>query len=206
VTSALSSSGSECASLWAPSALRNPPIGLIVAVKDAHALRQQEGGQGAAWPHVRNRTDWRLLQSPWRAGQSAIGSNNGNFCSSSSSSSTQFTSRGQHRMGRNVIVAGTGFEGRASIIRRHCRNGQNVSLRREPNNEHDSNAIAVCIETPVLFGLLGKRFQKIGYIKAAAADGLAEQMDRGLKVTARVASFHAPSGWDHPRVSLTLGP
>jgi hypothetical protein len=108
-------------------------------------------------------------------------------------------------MGRNVIVAGTGFEGRASIIRRHCRNGQDVSLTREPNNQHDSNAIAVCIETPVLFGLLGKRFRKIGYIKAAAADGLAQQMDRGLKVTARVASFHAPTGRDHPRVSLTLG-
>jgi hypothetical protein len=107
-------------------------------------------------------------------------------------------------MGRNVIVAGTGFEGRASVIRRHCRNGQTAWLKREPTNSHDPNAIAVYIETPVLFGLFGKRLRKIGYIKAPAAEGLAQRMDEGLKISAYVASFHAPAERDRPRVSLTL--
>ena len=107
-------------------------------------------------------------------------------------------------MGRRAIVAGTGFEGRPSIIRRYCREGQLVELRREPNNRYDPDAIAVYIETPILFGLLGRKRRQIGYIKASAADGLAKLMDDGLNVDARVASFYAPPGKDHPRVSLEL--
>jgi hypothetical protein len=107
-------------------------------------------------------------------------------------------------MGRNVIVAGTGFEGRAAVIRRYCHTGQSVELRREPNNPHDPNAIAVYLESPVLFGLLGKRRRQIGYVKAPAADGLAKRMDEGLNIVAKVASFYSPVGRDHPRVSLTL--
>jgi HIRAN domain len=107
-------------------------------------------------------------------------------------------------VGRHVIVAGTGFEGRASIIRNHCSNGQRVELRREPSNRHDPNAIAVYIEAPRLFGLLGKGLRQIGYIKAPAAGGLSKRMDEGLKVEATVASFYAPPDRDHPRVSLNL--
>jgi len=79
-------------------------------------------------------------------------------------------------MGRHVIVAGTGFEGRASIIQKHCRNGQRVELRRERSNRHDPNAIAVYLETPFLFGLFGTRLRQIGYIKAPAADGLSKRL------------------------------
>jgi hypothetical protein len=107
-------------------------------------------------------------------------------------------------MGRNVIVAGTGFEGRASVIRGHCRTGVKAELTREPQNQHDPNAIAVFIEIPIFFGIFGKRMRQIGYIKAPAADGLAKRMDEGLKISAIVSSFYAPPGRDHPRVSLTL--
>jgi len=107
-------------------------------------------------------------------------------------------------MGRNVIIAGTGFHNRASIIQRYCHDGLKAVLKREPDNPHDPNAIAVFIEVPRLFGLLGHGLQQIGYIKASAAKGLAKRMDEGLVIQARVASVYAPSGRDYPRVSLEL--
>lgn len=107
-------------------------------------------------------------------------------------------------MGRRAIVAGTGFEGRAAVIRRHCRDGIAVDLQREPNNRYDPEAIAVRIQVPVLFGLLGTSWKRIGYIKASAADGLAKHMDNGMKISGRVASFYAPPGKNFPRVSLEL--
>jgi hypothetical protein len=55
-----------------------------------------------------------------------------------------------------------------------------------------------------LLGLLGQSLVQIGYIKAAAAEGLAAKIDAGTKVTGYVKSFYAPSGKDHPRVSLRL--
>lgn len=107
-------------------------------------------------------------------------------------------------MGKDAIVAGTGFEGRAGIIRKHCKNGMPVQLRREPRNPHDPNAIAVFISTPRLFGLLGQSNTQIGYIKAAAAKGLAAKIDAGTEVSGFVKSFYAPDDADHPRVSLRL--
>ena len=106
-------------------------------------------------------------------------------------------------MGRQAIVAGTGFEGRADIIRNYCRDGLHVELRREPDNRHDPDAIAVYIETPGILGF-GRRMRQIGYIKAPAADKLAKRIDGGLQIAAFVSSFYAPPGRDHPRVSLTL--
>ena len=107
-------------------------------------------------------------------------------------------------MGKDAIVAGTGFEGRAEIIRKHVKNGMPVLLLREPTNPHDPNAIAVLISVPRMFGLLGNSQVQIGYIKASAAKGLAAKMDSGTKVTGYVNSFYAPGGIEHPRVSLRL--
>lgn len=107
-------------------------------------------------------------------------------------------------MGRNVIIAGTGFHNRASIIQRYCHDGLKAVLKREPDNPHDPNAIAVFIEVPRLFGLLGRGLQQIGYIKASAAKGLAKRMDEGLVIEASVASVYSPSDRDHPMVSLEL--
>jgi hypothetical protein len=104
-----------------------------------------------------------------------------------------------------AVVAGTGFEGRASIIRNHCREGAPVRLKREPSNPHDSDAIAVWMECSSFFGLF-KSWRQIGYIKASRASGLAQKLDAGKLTIQRtvVRSFHAPRDLDHPRVSLLI--
>lgn len=107
-------------------------------------------------------------------------------------------------MGKDAIVAGTGFEDRADVIRKYVVNGMPVQLRRDPTNPYDSNAIAVLISVPRLFGLLGRSQLQIGHIKASAAKSVAAKMDSGVLVRGFVKSFHAPSGLDHPRVSLRL--
>ncbi len=105
-------------------------------------------------------------------------------------------------MGRDAIVAGTGFDGRAEIVRKHVRQGMLVQLRRELSNRHDPNAVAVLIEVPKLFGLLGKGWKQIGYIKSDAASHIAAKMDSGLSVTGFVKSFHAPEGGESIRESV----
>lgn len=107
-------------------------------------------------------------------------------------------------MTKEAIVAGTGFEGRAEVIRRHVRSGMLVQLRREPSNPHDPNAVAVLVEVPRLFGLLGRGLAEIGYLKSGAATNIAAKIDSGIEVTGRITSFYAPVGKDHPRVSLRL--
>lgn len=106
-----------------------------------------------------------------------------------------------------AIVTGTGYEGRASIIRTYCKDNMAVYLQREPDNRFDTNAIAVYIDTSALFGLVKKR-RHIGYIKADRAAKLAPQLDAGaLRVSsAYVTSFFAPSDQEHPRVSITIIP
>jgi hypothetical protein len=101
-------------------------------------------------------------------------------------------------------VAGTGFEGRAAIIRKYCRDGVPVRLVREPNNPHDPKAVAVYLPVPRLFGLLGTSWRKIGYVKAGKNKGLSEKMDRGKAVGATVRSFYAPPRKEHPRVSILI--
>jgi hypothetical protein len=104
-----------------------------------------------------------------------------------------------------AIVAGTGFEGRQDIIRSHCKEGALVELRREPQNKHDPEAIGVWMQCSHLMGLI-KTWRQIGYIKAARADRLATQLDDGSLIInkATVRSFNAPSGREHPRVSLEI--
>jgi len=111
-------------------------------------------------------------------------------------------------MGRNVIVAGTGFDNpnssnRCEIIKRYVEDEMPVYLEREPDNKYDKNAIAVYIIVPVLLGLFQSKKQ-IGYIKSDAAKSLAKKMDDGVKITGEIASYYAPSNIKHPRVSLAL--
>ena len=107
-------------------------------------------------------------------------------------------------MERTAIVAGTGFEGRGAIIKRHCKDEASILLKREVKNKSDTNAIAVYLQTFRLFGLLGHSFKKIGYIKANTAASLAKKMDSGEKITGVVSSYHTPPDRDHPRVTLKL--
>ena len=103
-----------------------------------------------------------------------------------------------------AIVAGTGFEGRNKVIRKFCRNGMPVTLRRELNNKYDANAIAVVINVKPFFGLFGIRQLQIGYIKSSAAKGLSKIIDSGQNLKAKISSYYAPPGLDHPRVSLEI--
>lgn len=104
-----------------------------------------------------------------------------------------------------AIVAGTGFEGRAPRIRAFCREGTSVRLQREPNNQYDSDAIAVHAQFRIFWGLW-KPWHQIGYVKADRAAGWAPKMDSGdfRFITGEVSSVHAPIGRDHPRVSLRV--
>jgi hypothetical protein len=105
---------------------------------------------------------------------------------------------------RNVILAGTNFNNRKSTIRRHCRKGMEAILKREPDNSFDSNAIAVFIAVPHLWGLLGQSLKQIGYIKATTAKALAKRMDAGLSIQARIINVYAPADTNYPKITLEL--
>ncbi|MCV6612417.1 MAG: HIRAN domain-containing protein [Amphritea sp.] len=105
---------------------------------------------------------------------------------------------------RNIVVAGTGFEGRAKVITKHIRDGMPVHLVRDKHNKYDANAIAVFIVVPVLFGLFGNRVHQIGFVKAGTAKSLAPKMDEGLRLKGVVDSYYAPKGREHPRVSVKI--
>lgn len=107
-------------------------------------------------------------------------------------------------MRKNAIVAGTGFEGREKLIRSHCKEGRTVRLVREPANKFDENAIAVYLEVPKMFGLLGDKEIQIGYIKASTAKSLAKKMDDGIELSASVVSFYAPKDKEFPRVTIEV--
>jgi len=107
-------------------------------------------------------------------------------------------------MKKKAVIAGTGYEGRARVIRSYCREGRNITLKREPKNKYDTNAIAVYIHAPIMFGLLGKWKKQIGYIKASTAKNLARKMDGGEKLSASVISYYAPKHEKHPRVTIEI--
>jgi single-stranded-DNA-specific exonuclease len=59
---------------------------------------------------------------------------------------------------------------------RHCRQGDRVILRREPENPHDANAVAVLREDG----------EQIGYLSRDHAVWVAERMDKGRQVEAKI--------------------
>ena len=66
-------------------------------------------------------------------------------------------------MTKTITVAGAGLGGRVKKIRKYCKNDMPVVLKREPHNEHDSNATAVYLRAPILFGLFGTQKFKISH-------------------------------------------
>lgn len=107
-------------------------------------------------------------------------------------------------MSKTAIVAGTYFanrdgEQRSDIIRKLCKEGRRIELKREPDNPQDPNAIAVFLIVP---GFFGSKLKQIGYVKAGTAGHLAKKIDAGLAVRAVVQSFWAPPGKETPRVTI----
>ena len=58
----------------------------------------------------------------------------------------------------------------------HCRKGDRVILQREPENPHDENAVAVLREDG----------EQIGYLSRDNAEWVAERMDKGRQVEAKI--------------------
>lgn len=103
----------------------------------------------------------------------------------------------------NVIVAGTGFEGRAARIRLAVRAGMDAKLVPEPGNPHDRNAIAVYVAVRRWFTLFLPTDIHIGYIKKDKAAFFTKKMAEGGRVLgATVKSTYMDR--DHPRVSLLV--
>ena len=107
-------------------------------------------------------------------------------------------------MGRKMAVAGTGFEGREKVIRSSCKLGRSIDLIREPGNEYDSNAIAVYVIAPVLFGILGTKKKKIGYIASDAAEKMALKIDNGTEYSCTISNMYAPEGRAVPKVTIEV--
>lgn len=103
----------------------------------------------------------------------------------------------------SVIVAGTGFEGRAGRIRLAVKNGMAVKLVPEPSNAYDANAIAVYLPVRAWFTLFLRTDVHIGYIKRDRAAFFTRKMQEGGKIlSASVKSTYMDR--EHPRVTLTV--
>jgi predicted enzyme related to lactoylglutathione lyase len=83
-----------------------------------------------------------------------------------------------------VTAKNTNDTDRQDYIQRYCKKGKELSLKREPNNTYDSNAIAVFIKTKIFF-IKSAKFQ-IGYISADIAQRLAPYIDKGGIVTSSI--------------------
>lgn len=101
--------------------------------------------------------------------------------------------------GINVEIVGTGFEGRANVIRKHCRPGMPVMFASEPLNPHDPNAISVWITT-------GHGESQIGYIAAKRAVTWTKRLASGEAdlAGAAISTMYAPPDVDFPRVSVVV--
>lgn len=104
-----------------------------------------------------------------------------------------------------AVLAGTGYEGRAEVIRRMGRKGSKLRLVREPANEHDANAIRVDLECRFLFGLL-KLYRHIGYIQASRSARIAGKIDSGeRRITgAEIVNMYAPPDQLFPDVTAEV--
>jgi HIRAN domain len=99
----------------------------------------------------------------------------------------ELTARGLHVAG----VAGSRFQSDA-LAADAAAPGRPLELRRDPENEHDTNAIAV---------LAGGA--QVGWVPRELAAEIAPQLDRGAPWSAIVLREHRASPRD-PRTSLTM--
>lgn len=100
-------------------------------------------------------------------------------------------------------VAGTGHNNRADGIRKWCNVGDTITLKREPHNEFDDNAIAVYIKPRRLLGLIKIKHQ-IGYINADAAEKMAFKLDMGADYQASISRVYCPEHMDWPKVTVDV--
>jgi hypothetical protein len=103
----------------------------------------------------------------------------------------------------SAVVAGTGFDGRATRVRAFAHPGTPVELRREPDNPHDENAVAVYLLVKRWYTLFRPVAMHVGYLKRQRAATLAKKMDGGIAIKeAKVVSTYKAD--KHPRVSIQV--
>ena len=85
-----------------------------------------------------------------------------------------------------TTVAGVTFENRQGKLHnmRRARAHKYLTLRRDANNGHDANAIAV------IGHIYGGAHAQIGYLPAKLAEKLAPKMDAGEKVSVKGFKIH----------------
>lgn len=104
-----------------------------------------------------------------------------------------------------IALVGTGYDGRAPVIRRFARLGSVVHLRRDAANAHDPNAIAIDLEVPLLWGLWRPR-RHIGFVPKERAARLASRLDSGDLVVQRahITNLYGLDWKDFPDVTVTV--
>jgi len=90
----------------------------------------------------------------------------------------------QKHITMKMNVHGVSYGNRQDLIRRFCRAGMPIMLRREPHNPRDIRAIGVWIKGSSM--LVFDRDVQIGYIPSDKADRLALIMDAGGTVAGKV--------------------
>jgi single-stranded-DNA-specific exonuclease len=78
----------------------------------------------------------------------------------------------------NTKVVGVSFEGRQEIVRT-LKQSQELFLMREPDNDHDSNAVAVLTNTG----------EQVGYLSKTMAEDLAPAMDKGNNYNVKITTI-----------------
>lgn len=104
-----------------------------------------------------------------------------------------------------IVLAGTGHEGRDRYIRRFASIGSALQIRREPDNVHDCNAIAVYLECRVVWGLI-RAWKMIGYVPATRAARLSPRLDSSAIQISRayICNMHAPDWRNVPAVTALI--
>jgi len=87
-------------------------------------------------------------------------------------------------------VEGVTVSGRADDIHKWCKEGGAVILKREPDNPHDKNTIAIFIVVKMLFGLIKSEYQ-LGYVRAIPARKMASKLDNNESYNASVSRVYA---------------
>jgi hypothetical protein len=94
--------------------------------------------------------------------------------------------RAFHSKLAGVAQANDDGRSRQYYIDAYCAPGMQLSLRREPGNRVDRNAVSVWIRARLW--IVFKADVQIGYLSAQVAEELAPLMDAGRSVTAQVTA------------------
>ena len=92
---------------------------------------------------------------------------------------------------KGVTYVNPDWSSRQDIIK-GCKQGDKLTLVREPDNQHDRNAVKVCVISEKNSGFFSKIFgpkvvaKQLGYLSKYVASRVAPLMDKGIPVHAEV--------------------